>query len=111
MSSKEQKIRLFEEVPVPKAVATLSIPTVLSSLVALLYSLAEYYENCYVIDMFNYAPVFDEAFKERYFMYGHMNPMGYIFIAKMVDSYIDYIIRHNSADFKNAGFINSGIKY
>jgi len=77
----------------------------------LLYSLAGYYENCYVIDMFRNAPIFDEAFKERFFMYGHMNPMGYLLIAKMLDSYIDYIIRHNSADFKTAGFINTDVKY
>lgn len=39
----ERKIRLFAETPVPRAVATLSIPTVISSLVALLYSLADTY--------------------------------------------------------------------
>ena len=44
-------------------------------------------------------------------MHGHMNPMGYVFIAKTVDSYIDYIIRHNPRDFEGVGFINSGIEY
>ena len=29
-----------------------------------------------------------------------------IFTAKMIDSYIDYIIRHNPKDFKYVGFIN-----
>lgn len=38
-----KKIQLFESVAVPKAVLTLSIPTVISSLVALLYSLADTY--------------------------------------------------------------------
>lgn len=39
----ERKIKLFAETPVSRAVATLSIPTVISSLVALLYSLADTY--------------------------------------------------------------------
>ncbi|MCI6377306.1 MAG: MATE family efflux transporter [Clostridiales bacterium] len=38
-----RKLRLFEDTAVPKAVFTLSIPTVISSLVALLYSLADTY--------------------------------------------------------------------
>lgn len=39
----QKKIDLFENVPVSKAVITLSIPTIVSSLVALLYSLADTY--------------------------------------------------------------------
>ena len=78
---------------------------------AVIYALAGYYGNCYVIDLYKYAPVFDERFFEKYFMHGHMNPMGYVFIAKTVDSYIDYIIRHNPRDFEGVGFINSGIEY
>ena len=41
--AKDKKIELFESVPVPKAVITLSVPTIISSLVALLYSLADTY--------------------------------------------------------------------
>ena len=37
------KTRLFEQEAIPKAVMTLSMPTVISSLVALLYSLADTY--------------------------------------------------------------------
>lgn len=39
----EQKMRLFEDTPVPKAVLTLSIPTILSSLVMVIYNLADTY--------------------------------------------------------------------
>ena len=35
------KIILFEKTPIPKAVATLALPTILSSLVMVLYSLAD----------------------------------------------------------------------
>ena len=36
-----------------------------------------------------------------------MNPMGYMLTAKIVMSYIDYIIRHNIEDFKQIGFIGT----
>lgn len=77
----------------------------------LLYDFSEHFDNCYVLDIYEYGPVFDEKFKERYFLHGHMNPMGYLFFAKMIDSYIDYIIRHNADNFKYVGFINSNIDY
>ena len=37
----DSKTRLFEDIPIPRAVATLSIPTIISNLVALLYTLAD----------------------------------------------------------------------
>lgn len=40
---KTQKERLFEDYPIPKAVASLAVPTVLSSLVMVLYNLADTY--------------------------------------------------------------------
>lgn len=77
----------------------------------LLYKFAEIYDNTYVLDIYRYGPVYDEKFKEKYFLLGHMNPMGYLFTAKIIDSYIDYIIRHNLKDFKCVGFINSNVEY
>lgn len=77
----------------------------------LLYQLTGVFKNSYVIDLCKYAPVFDAKFRQEYFLYGHMAPTGYILTAKLIDSYIDYIIRHNAEDFKNVPFINSGIKY
>ena len=76
-----------------------------------LYDLAEFFTNSYVIDLYRYGPIYDKTFKEKFFLYGHMSPSGYILTAELVDSYIDYIVRHNPEDFKEAGFINSGIPY
>ena len=76
-----------------------------------IYSLADFFDNSYVIDLYKYAPVYDGRFRKNFFLNGHMNPSGYIFTAKIVDSYIDYIIRHNPEDFKFAGLIGTGIKY
>ena len=74
-------------------------------MVRLMYDFAERFDNSYVIDLYNYAPVYDEKFKEKYFMHNHMNPMGYVLTARFVDSYIDYIIRHNTKDFEEVGYI------
>lgn len=38
-----KKIQLFEHTPVPKAVMTLAVPTILSSLVMVIYNLADTY--------------------------------------------------------------------
>lgn len=76
-----------------------------------LNALAEHFDNSYVINLYDYGPVYDEEFRNNYFLHGHMNPMGYIYTAKLIDSYIDYIIRTNPSDFKNVGFIGTDIKY
>jgi hypothetical protein len=76
-----------------------------------LYELSGIIENSYVIDLFKYGPVYDKKFRDKYYLYGHMTPSGYILTAQLIDSYIDYIVRSNPKDFKNAGLINSGIPY
>lgn len=76
-----------------------------------LYALAEHFDNSYVIDLYKYGPIYDDAFRQKYFLHGHMSPMGYIFTANLIDSYIDYIVRANPDDFKNVGFIGTDIKY
>ena len=77
----------------------------------LIYKMAEIFEHTYVIDLYKYAPKYDDKFKEQFFLSGHMNAFGYILTAKMVISYIDYIIRHNMDDFRKISLINTGIEY
>lgn len=36
-----------------------------------------------------------------------MNAAGYLLTARMIESYIDYIVRHNIVDFKQVGFIGT----
>ncbi|MBR3803979.1 MAG: SGNH/GDSL hydrolase family protein [Clostridia bacterium] len=74
-----------------------------------LNELTKIFDNSYVIDLYNYAPVYDAEFMKRFYLNGHMNPSGYIFTAELIDSYIDYIVRKNYEDFKTAGLIGSGI--
>ena len=73
----------------------------------LLGQFCEKYEFTYLIDLFKYAPKFDSDFRKKYFLAGHMNPMGYMMIAKFVMTYIDYIIRNNMEDFKQVPFIGT----
>ena len=75
-----------------------------------LYELAEFFDNSYVIDLYQYGPRYSAEYKEKYNLYGHLNAMGYILTAKMVDSYIDYIIRKNPDDFRRVPFIGKGLK-
>ncbi len=77
----------------------------------LLDDFAKMFDNTYVIDLYKYAPVYDEEFKERFFLGGHMSPAGYIYTAKVIESYIDYIIRHNYNDFKEVAFIGAEQSY
>lgn len=73
----------------------------------LLYEIAELFGNTYVIDLYKYAPLYDEEFRRNFFLGSHMNAQGYILTAKMVMSYIDYIIRHNPEDFAQVPFIET----
>lgn len=77
----------------------------------LLYDLAARFDNTYVIDLREYAPVYDNEFHRLFFTGGHMNAAGYLLTAKMVASYIDYIIRHNMDEFNQAGFIGTGFRF
>lgn len=76
----------------------------------LLRDIAEAIPNTYVIDLHEYAPVYDEQFRKAFYLRGHLNPAGYLLTSKMMMSYIDYIIRHNAEDFHQVGFINTPYK-
>ncbi|MBQ9773457.1 MAG: SGNH/GDSL hydrolase family protein [Clostridia bacterium] len=73
----------------------------------LLHQLAEKFSNCYVLDLRKYAPVYDQSFRDTFFLGGHMSPVGYIYTARLVVAYIDYIVRHNFEDFRQVAFIGT----
>lgn len=76
-----------------------------------LFELADYFDNTYVLDFYKYGPEYNEEFRQKFYMGGHLNPMGYVLTAHMVASYIDYIIRHNFDDFKEVGYIGTDLHY
>lgn len=71
----------------------------------LMHDLAKLFDYTYVIDLFEYAPVYDTDFKENFYLEGHLNAAGYVLTAQMMMSYIDYIIRSNPDDFTQVGLI------
>lgn len=77
----------------------------LQRITKIIYKVAEVFSNCYVMDLMQYAPVNDALSKEKLWLNGHMNPLGYVLSAKQIMSYMDYIIRHNVKDFELVGFI------
>ena len=72
-------------------------------------AIADKLPNCYVLNLYRYAPMYDKEFREKYTA-GHMNAMGYLLTAHYVMSYIDWIIRHNPKAFKYVQFIGSPYK-
>ena len=77
----------------------------------LLNDFANHFDNVYIINLFEYGSCYDDEFKNNFYLNGHLNPMGYIYTAEIIDSYIDYIVRNNPLDFKYSSLINSVIKY
>ena len=73
----------------------------------LLCEIAKKFSRTYVIDLFRYAPVYDEEFQHYFGLHGHMDPAGYLLTAEMMMSYIDYIIRNDPRAFAEVGFIGT----
>ena len=73
----------------------------------LMYGIAELFEFTYVLDMRKYAPIHDEFYKEKMFLGGHLNAVGFQLYSRLVMTYIDYIIRANMKDFTQIGFVGT----
>lgn len=71
----------------------------------LLEELTHVFEFTYLLDFYRYAPIYDEEFRRRFYLGGHLSPAGYLLTARMTESYIDYIVRYNPEDFAQIGFI------
>lgn len=67
--------------------------------------------NTYLLDFRTYAPPYDAAFRESFFLDGHMNAAGYLLTAQLAAAYIDYLIRNHTAEFREAGFIGTAQRY
>ena len=70
--------------------------------------------NCYFIDLSTYW--LKEASEISYFNThykngGHLNALGYNLFARVLCTYIDYIIRTNINDFQNIQFIGTNMDY
>ena len=72
-----------------------------------IYAIAGLFDNTYVLDLYKYCVTYDKEFRRNFYLGGHLNPMGYALTAKIIGSYIDYIIRANPRDFAQVGFMGS----
>ncbi len=77
----------------------------------MLYEMAELFPKTFVLDLREYAPEYDSIYRRDFKLGGHKNPMGYVLMAKMAVSYIDYIIRHNMEEFAGVPFIGTGLTF
>lgn len=63
------------------------------------------FSDAYLIDLKKYGPDYtDKKFIDAFFLNGHFSPAGYRLSAKIMASYIDYIVRHNPQEFKEIAF-------
>ncbi|MDO4487740.1 MAG: SGNH/GDSL hydrolase family protein [Eubacteriales bacterium] len=106
------KAKFFIVIP-PRGIPYSDEPanTRMKALIKSLHVIEEFFPDVYAIDLHTYAPEYDQRFMDAFFMGGHMSAQGYLITAKMIMAYIDFIIRKNSADFKEAGFIRTPWKY
>jgi len=61
--------------------------------------------HSFVLDLYNEAMEYDKEFKDLYYLNGHLNAAGYLFTARLFESGIDYIIRHNMNEFREFGLM------
>lgn len=66
--------------------------------------------NCYYLDLYNSAPAYDRDFYDIFFEVNHMNAMGYVFTAKLIQTLADRVIREHCEDFGAAQFIGTPLK-
>ncbi len=77
----------------------------------LMYAFSEAIDNCYVIDLNEYAPVYDSGFKTKNYFNGHMNPSGYMLTAEYLISGIHSIVSAYPREFNDVALIGTAYHY
>lgn len=75
----------------------------------LMHAIANKVEGAYVVDLFEYAPLYDEKFFRRHMMNGHLTPSGYLLSAEFISRLADAIIDEHIEDFREVGFIGTSL--
>lgn len=75
----------------------------------LLRQLPSLFKNTYVLDLRKENLIFDETFRKKYFLGGHMNAMGYKLIGDIVATMISNVIEENYKDFSDFALIGTGL--
>lgn len=69
--------------------------------------ITELFEKCYLIDLARYSVSFSGTWSDRYSLGGHKNAAGYQYMAYVMNTYIDWIIRNNWEDFKDIALVGT----
>ena len=77
----------------------------------LLEGMTKIFPRTYLLDFYEYFPEQTDEFKRFFYTGTHLNPMGYVFVARSVESYIDWLIRRDPRAFAEVPFIGTDLKY
>ena len=77
----------------------------------LLLEMTKIFPHTYLLDFYEYFPVQTDEFKEKFYTGTHLDPMGYIFVARCVESYIDWLVRRDPRAFAEVPFIGTDLGY
>ena len=77
----------------------------------LLVEMTKIYSHAYVIDLCEYFPRQNDAIRELIYTGSHFNPMGYAYVARCFESYIDWYIRRDPRAFAEVPFIGTNLSY
>lgn len=66
---------------------------------SMLMALTTYVPHSYLIDIYKYGPKHTNSFKKKFYQADHLNFEGYYLYAKLICSYVDYLIRKEPKSF------------
>lgn len=78
-----------------------------STLNTQLRKLPDLFTNTFLIDLWTYAPSFTGSWNTNYRKGFHLSPAGYQYIAYLVNTYLDWIVRNSPSSFKDVAFIGN----
>lgn len=76
----------------------------------ILEEMTRIFDRTYIIDLYSYAPANDAEYS-KIFWNGHLTPAGYVLTARMIESYIDFLVRKYPEQFKQVGLIGTDLYY
>lgn len=77
----------------------------------LLVEMTKLFSHAYVLDLTEYFPVQNDAIRGIIYTGSHFNPMGYMYVARCFESYIDWYIRRDPRAFAEVPFIGTDLSY
>ena len=77
----------------------------------LLAAMTRAFTHTYLIDLCEYFPRQNDEIRSLIYTGSHFNPMGYAYVARCFESYIDWYIRRDPRAFAEVPFIGTNLSY